>query len=458
MRHFTLVVLFIPWVLRGQMELTPIAFLEQVRSHHPIAQAANLIPAQADAQLQAARGAFDPKIAANVRNKQREETLYYEEEGVKLVAPTPIGLDLELGYYQTNGTYLNPELTTPNGGQLGAAVSWDVGQGLRTDERRMALRKAQLIQTMGTFEQQQAMNAFTAEAMTVYWNWFDAWHQMRVFEESVAIAEQRKRAILQSVIQGDRPALDTLEAGIQLLNRRQLFLGAQHELVKQTARLESYLWNELSQPVRLQPEVIPVALSLAREMLVPEPISQPDWLLNHPYIAAKQNTLEQKDVELFWKRQQLKPQVAVKYQWFDAATAFPEGGNWSAAQSAFGLDFAFPLLVRKERGHIAMTEVDIATGQLELADLKRDLELKSSAARAAQPIIADQLQVQQQAIRDSEQLLNGERALFEAGESSLFLINMREQYFIEAQLKGIDILHKLADNQVTIQATEAAWW
>ena len=105
-----------------------------------------------------------------------------------------------------------------------------------------------------------------------------------------------------------------------------------------------------------------------------------------------------------------------------------------------------------------MTEVDIATGQLELADLNRDLELKSSAARAAQPIIADQLQVQQQAIRDSEQLLNGERALFEAGESSLFLINMREQYFIEAQLKGIDILHKLADNQVTIQATEAAWW
>jgi hypothetical protein len=66
--------------------------------------------------------------------------------------------------------------------------------------------------------------------------------------------------------------------------------------------------------------------------------------------------------------------------------------------------------------------------------------------------------VQKQAIEDSEQLLQGERSLFDAGESSLFLINMREQYFIQAQLKGIEILHKLADNQVAIQAAEAAWW
>ena len=458
MRHFTLLLAALPSMLSGQSVLPPSDFLEQVWAHHPVVQAADLIPATADAQLQAARGAFDPKLAANFRQKQREETLYYAEEGVQLVAPTPLGLDLELGYYQTDGSYLNPELTTPAGGQLGAAVSWDVGQGLRSDERRMALRKAKLIQTLGTVERQQAMNAFTAEALSAYWNWFDAWHQARVLEESVAIAEQRKRAIVQSAAQGDRPALDTLEAGIQVLNRRQLHLGARHALVKETARLESFLWNELGQPVRLQPEVIPVALDPAHEMIAPEPAPQPNWLVSHPYIAAKQNQLAQKDAELFWKRQQLKPQVAVKYQWFDAASAFPEGGNWSSAQSALGLDFAFPLLVRKERGHIAITEVEIATGQWELVDLQRDLELKSGAARSAHPIIADQLQVQQQAIRDSEQLLQGERSLFDAGESSLFLINMREQYFIQAQLKGIDILHKLADNRVVIQAAEAAWW
>ena len=458
MRHFTLLLAALPGMLSGQSVLPPSDFLEQVWAHHPVVQAADLIPAMADAQLQAARGAFDPKLAANVRQKQREETLYYAEEGVQLVAPTPLGLDLELGYYQTDGSYLNPELTTPAGGQLGAAVSWDVGQGLRSDERRMALRKAKLIQTLGTVERQQAMNAFTAEALSAYWNWFDAWHQTRILEESVAIAEQRKRAIVQTAAQGDRPALDTLEAGIQVLNRKQLHFEAQHALVKRTAQLESYLWNELGQPVRLQPEVVPLALNPAQKTLLPEPTLQPDWLLTHPYIAAQQNKLDQKDVELFWKRQQLKPQVAVKYQWFDAANAFPEGGNWSAAQSAFGLDFAFPLLVRKERGHIAMTEVEIATGKLELMDLKRDLELKSTAARSAQPIISNQLQVQQQAIQDSEQLLRGEQSLFDAGESSLFLINMREQYFIQAQLKGIEILHKLADNRIAIQATEAAWW
>jgi hypothetical protein len=122
------------------------------------------------------------------------------------------------------------------------------------------------------------------------------------------------------------------------------------------------------------------------------------------------------------------------------------------------LDFAFPLLLRKERGQIAVTRVQLETGNLELLRARRSFELTSTAARGAHPVIREQFLVQQRAIADAEKLLLGERSLFRAGESSLFLINAREQYFIQAQLKGVEILHKLANNVVSIQANEAAWW
>jgi outer membrane protein TolC len=438
--------------------LMPEEFLEQVWAHHPIARAAELIPDRAQAQLQAARGAFDPKLAASMRNKQRDDVLYYAEEGVKLIASTPIGLTAEAGFFQADGAYLNPELTTPVGGQLGAAVSWDVGQGLLIDERRMALRQAQLIQSLGDLERQQAMNGLTADALTAYWNWFDAWHQARILEESMALAQTRKQAVQIGADQGDRPALDTLEAGIQVLNRRQLWLDAQQQLLQEAARLDAYLWNEEGQAVRLQPDVVPADLHSAMTVLNETPSLPSDWLDAHPNLQAQENKLEQKEVELFWKKQQLKPQLELKYQWFDDASGFSEGVSWSANRSAFGLDFAFPLLLRKERGQIALTRVQLETGNLELLRARRSFELTSAAARGAQPVIREQFLVQQRAIADAEKLLLGERSLFRAGESSLFLINAREQYFIQAQLKGVEILHKLADNVVSIQANEATWW
>ena len=52
-------------------------------------------------------------------------------------------------------------------------------------------------------------------------------------------------------------------------------------------------------------------------------------------------------------------------------------------------------------------------------------------------------------VKDYEGLLNGERSMFNAGESSLFLINSREVNYINAQLKLVELLAK---RKVTILA------
>ena len=65
-------------------------------------------------------------------------------------------------------------------------------------------------------------------------------------------------------------------------------------------------------------------------------------------------------------------------------------------------------------------------------------------------ITKEQADLYAQTVNDYRGLLEGERALFDSGESSLFMVNSRELGYINAQIKLIEILTK---NQKAILAT-----
>jgi outer membrane protein TolC len=58
--------------------------------------------------------------------------------------------------------------------------------------------------------------------------------------------------------------------------------------------------------------------------------------------------------------------------------------------------------------------------------------------------------MQQDMVNNYEQLRNGEIQKFEAGESSIFLINSRESKLIEAQAKLIDLQGKYEKEKATL--------
>ena len=52
-------------------------FMQMVKQFHPIAKQADLIPKSAEASTLAARGAFDPKLFYDFRNKFYDDKNYY---------------------------------------------------------------------------------------------------------------------------------------------------------------------------------------------------------------------------------------------------------------------------------------------------------------------------------------------------------------------------------------------
>ena len=61
----------------------------------------------------------------------------------------------------------------------------------------------------------------------------------------------------------------------------------------------------------------------------------------------------------------------------------------------------------------------------------------------------DQINLYNQTVRDYYGLLDGERKMFNAGESSLFMVNSREIGYIQAQLKLIELIAKNRKAQLT---------
>jgi outer membrane protein TolC len=89
-----------------------------------------------------------------------------------------------------------------------------------------------------------------------------------------------------------------------------------------------------------------------------------------------------------------------------------------------------------------MAELKIEEAQLDFGNKRNLLDFKVTKSMNDLETTDSQIQLYQQTVRDYGMLLQGERTRFEAGESSLFLVNAREVGLIQAQVKLVDLLVK----------------
>ncbi len=152
--------------------------------------------------------------------------------------PTWIGVEVEAGYNYTNGYYLNPENTLPKVGQAYLGIKVPLLKGLWTDERRMAIRKAKVLQQASAVEIQAALNDLLYDAAKSYWDWTKAYNILLMVEQSLEVAKQQLSMVKDAYAQGDKPAIDTLKSFMQVQEREILWRSAQLD-AQNSARIVS---------------------------------------------------------------------------------------------------------------------------------------------------------------------------------------------------------------------------
>ncbi|MGB0888513.1 MAG: TolC family protein, partial [Vicingaceae bacterium] len=448
MIRITFILLLLSANLSAQTEvvnlLTFDEFMGRVKEHHPLAIQADLKLDKGAAKLRKERGNFDPKVFSDVSQKYFSDKQYYSVINSGLKIPTWYGIEFKGGYTENDGVFLNPQNNTPGAGLWYAGVSVPVGQGLFIDKRRAALKKAQIYKESTSAERDVLYNELLYSAGKAYWNWFKSYNATIVYENALEVGNQRFEAVKQGVLFGDKPAIDTVEASIQVQNRMLQLQETKLKYKNATAMLSVYLWQDGIVPLEISGLTRPQKSDELSTVSANQELKNAlDSLTNqHPLLQQYQYKVNQLKIDKKWKQEQIKPQLNLKYNAINKPVGNDAFANYNVNNYTWGVEFSMPIFLRKERGDLELAKLKINDAELELVAKQAAINYKAIAALNSLETTQEQITLYARTVKDYEQLLTGEKRMFNAGESSLFMVNSRESGYIKTQLKYIELLTK----------------
>ena len=441
MKHLFLAFLFFGFVASAQdinsKEFTYTEFLGYVKKYHPLVKNANLEINKAQANLMMARGGFDPKIEVDFSKKQFKDTEYYSILNSSFKIPTWYGIEIKAGFDNSEGVYLNPQNTLPNQGLTSLGVTVPLGQGLFINQRMADVRKAKMQIQLSQAERKLQAIVVLYDASLAYFNWKKNFNEVQLYEEYNKNAQIRLKGIQSLIKQGDKPAIDSVEAGIIVKNRILNLEDSKLKLAKAKLELANFLWLENNIPLELSDELIP---EIQLEFTIQESLKTNDLLntdfsiSNHPKINALQSKIDMLNVERKLKANMLLPKIDVGYSYISEPSYLD---NYQFEDYKIGLDFYFPLFLRKERGSLKLAKYKVQETEFALDLEKVQLTNKINAQKMEIESLLRQKELIKSLVQDNLTMLNSEERLFSFGESSLFLINTRENNLVIAQLSKI---------------------
>lgn len=445
--------LFLYRIQAQQQVLTQQDFLKLVKKNHPIARQAALLDKISDAELLKAKGGFEPKIAADLQNKTFDGKNYYTIGEYNFKVPSWYGLEFKGGYNTLSGINTNPSEAIPVVGQAVAGVSASLLQNLIIDERRASLKKARLLREMNKAERQSEINDLLFEATKYYWDWVLTFNQLRIYENSIRLASVRFEGVKQQFFQGDKAAIDTLESFVLLQDRQFELSEAQLDYQNASVKLSNFLWTENDIPLEISASIIPpVVANLPINVATVSDSLQTikrQIRVTHPDIVALKFKIEQLEVDRKLKREKLKPELNVNYNFLGNGLNFNGKDEVLLNNYKYGITLNSPILFRKAKGDVELANLKIVDTRFKQQQKTLELENKFQAYLNEMATTQQQINTYSEVARNYSRLLDGENERFRLGESSIFLLNSRERKVIEADLK----LNKL---KVTLQKTRVS--
>jgi outer membrane protein TolC len=429
-------------IIGHSQELTLQEYLLWVLKDHPLSQNAELNVERGEAQFLQAKGVFDPVIVSKWKEKFFQGKEYYNSGENSIVYRSPFALSMVGQLDLNNGDYLNPEMYTGKDGLITLGVQLPLLQGLWMDERRLAVRRAEQIQAMATLEKQMALNELLFQSTMLYIDWVIAEKRRSIASDLKVIAQQRMDATRQRFVGGDRPAMDTLEARAQFQTRSILLQEAELQVIKSRLALVAFVdekgerKNILALPIRPQQgllELLPIY----------RPSSLPNFgLNNHPELSWYSNKITLLNWEEKWKREKLKPKLNVQYNLLSKGVNENSNVEFSTQNYRWGVEMAFPIFLRDARGDLQLQRLKIQEAENDVDWKKSQLQQKATALEQQEDMVRKQYILYSNNVSLYRSLLEAEQSKYQVGESVVFMVNQRENAWLENQIKALEYERK----------------
>ena len=426
---------------QDSLKISSAEFINIVKNYHPLALKYQLQNKMAAAEITKARGGFDPVLAGKLGEKNIDGTKYYEQKNLELGIPTWYGIDVHGSYNHLDGQKLNNGDT--KGGLYQFGVTIPLAKNLLYDKRRAMLDQAKFGLKMTEAEQAVLTNELLLEAENTYWEWVQNYEIYKLKTQIVENNKERLKLTRKTFEFGEKPAIDTIEALSQLqsfeLQQKDAFLN----FVKSTQQLQLFLWKDNQQFYELSAIIYPsdnLEQHLAYndfEFLIHDvearQISSHQSIL---YYQQKQNILES-ERRLKW--QSFLPKLDFTYNFFNKENYSTDFLPLFDNNFQYGLKLEIPVFQREARANYEQAKLKLSQNELDTNMKMRELDVKIETYKNEMLNYYTQIDLSRKNLQNYRKILYAEETRYTNGESSLFLINSRENKVIEAQEKFISI-------------------
>jgi hypothetical protein len=249
------------------------------------------------------------------------------------------------------------------------------------------------------------------------------------------VAKQRLAGIEALANIGEKAPVDTIEAAIFYQTRFLDFQSALIENQKTINEISSFNWQNNSPSLITENYTAMDSLDLyfnkAKNLLIRSLYQN---VPSNPILSKYSSFQKVLEIDNRLKKEMIKPSLNIKYNILsnNAATMNP---SYSNNNYKFGLNLSFPLFLRNPANEYKLAKINSQNNKLELINKTNELSFKINALKKIIDILAEQLQNAERLSKYSKMLVEAEKLKFTNGESTLFMLNTRENKWLESEIK-----------------------
>ena len=411
--------------------------VDSVRRNHPLLVAAIAGRDIADAAHLEAQGAFDTTIRSRIDS---ESFGYYENSRTDIWIEQPLafqGMSLYGGYRLGEGTYApyDGKLATRSLGEWRSGFKLPLLRNREIDSRRAGLEVARLGRTLGGLSVSQQRVFVIQAAMSRYWSWVVAGRRLAVTRTVLEIARKRQQLLELGVREGQTPAIDATDNRRAILQRQASLIEAERSFQQASIELSLFVRDGSGRTQLVSLDQVPLTFPAMDDLAVDAlPKGIQEAASRRPELARIRTLIEQTKVDVRLAQNAAMPAVDI------VAGFTAEGGSTGTVRRGpqefkAGLVFEFPFQNRSARGKLGASDAKVRQLTSQEAYLVDQVEAEVRDAISAVEAARSRVEIIGSEVQVSVELEEAERARFELGEGTLFILNLREQATLDASIR-----------------------
>lgn len=324
-----------------------------------------------------------------------------------------------------------------------------------TDRRRADLLLSELAIELADASIEKQRLKLLESAAKSYWEWVFAGQGLRIAEELLEIADERAGQVEAAVEFGQLATIDIVDNRRAILQRRSAVVSAGRELQNTAFEISMFYRGDDGQPIVPAAERLPV---------FPEPDTLDPLriegdlnraLERRPEVVATMVERRQAEASLRLARNNALPGVdfSVSYSRDNGTGSITKFGSELIA----GLNIETPFQRRKAKGDMAVQRAKLAQLDQKLRFARDRATVEVRDAVSAIETALQRLELARGELDAARQLAAAERERFELGDSTLFVVNLRELSAAAAQLKVAKALAEYHKSVAVYRSAVVGW-